>query len=132
MALARRRAAAALRGRLRWLLAYAVLEIAIPFPLIAAGERHVASSLAAIIVAAVPLIIALLALRFEPSERVDGRRLVGLLIGFGGVVALVGIDVAGQRRRAARGRGDPARGGRLRLRADDPSTATCATSTRAR
>ena len=85
-----------LRGRLRWLLAYAVLEIAVPFPLIAAGERHVASSLAAIIVAAVPLIIALLALRFEPSERVDRRRLIGLLIGFVGVLALVGIDVAGR------------------------------------
>lgn len=86
---------ASLRGRLRWLLAYAVVEFAIPFPLIAAAERHVASSLAAIIVAAVPLIIALLALRFEPSERVDRRRLIGLLIGFAGVIALVGIDVSG-------------------------------------
>jgi drug/metabolite transporter (DMT)-like permease len=84
-----------LRGRLRWILAYAVIELAIPFPLIAVAERHVASSLAAIIVAAVPLIIALLALRFEPSERVDRRRLLGLLIGFAGVIALVGIDVAG-------------------------------------
>jgi drug/metabolite transporter (DMT)-like permease len=85
-----------LRGRLRWLLAYAIVEIAVPFPLIAAGERHVASSLAAIIVAAVPLIIALLALRFEPSERVDRRRLIGLLVGFAGVIALVGIDIAGR------------------------------------
>ena len=84
-----------MRGRWRWLLAYAVPEIVIPFPLIALGERHVASSLAAIIVAAVPLIIALLALRFEPSERAGGRRLAGLLLGFAGVVALVGIDVAG-------------------------------------
>jgi drug/metabolite transporter (DMT)-like permease len=86
---------AGLRAHLRWLVAFAVLEIAIPFPLIAAGERYVASSLAAIIVAAVPLIIALLALRFEPSERVDRRRMVGLLVGFAGVIALVGIDVAG-------------------------------------
>jgi drug/metabolite transporter (DMT)-like permease len=84
-----------LRGRVRWLLAYAIPEIVIPFPLIAAGERHVASSTTAIIIAAVPLIIALLALRFEPSERVGGRRLAGLLIGFGGVVALVGVDVTG-------------------------------------
>jgi len=83
-----------LRGHGRLLLAYAVLEIAVPFPLIAAGERDVASSLAAIIIASVPLLIALLALRFEPSERVDRRRLAGLLLGFAGVVALVGIDVA--------------------------------------
>jgi drug/metabolite transporter (DMT)-like permease len=81
------------RGRVRWLLAYAILEIAIPFPLIAAGERHVASSLAAILIAAVPTFIALLALRFDHSERVTGTRTVGLAVGFAGVVALVGLDV---------------------------------------
>ena len=85
-----------LRGRWRWVGLYALIEICIPFPLIAAGEQHVASSLAAILIAAVPLMIALLALRFDPSERVGGRRLVGLFIGLGGVVALVGIDVAGR------------------------------------
>ena len=84
-----------LRGRARWLVGYAVLEIAIPFPLIATGERHVSSSLAAIIIACVPLIVALLALRFDRDERATGRRLVGLLIGLAGVAALVGIDVAG-------------------------------------
>jgi len=84
-----------LRGRWRWLAAYAVLEIAIPFPLIAAGEQHIDSSLAAIIIAAAPLLVAVLAIRFDASERVTGRRLVGLLVGFSGVVALVGLDVAG-------------------------------------
>jgi drug/metabolite transporter (DMT)-like permease len=88
----------ALRGRGRLLLAYAVIEICLPFPLIGFGEQRVDSSLAAIIIAAVPLIVALLALRFDHAERVDGRRLIGLLIGFGGVVALVGIDVAGNAR----------------------------------
>src|ERR1700684_14634 len=58
-----------LRGRWPWLLAYAVAEISIPFPLIAAGEVHVASSLAAIIIASVPLISAVLALRFDHAER---------------------------------------------------------------
>jgi len=84
-----------LRGRWSWVAIYAVIEICIPFPLIAAGEKHVASSLAAILIAAVPLIIALLALRFDHSERVGGSRLVGLFIGLAGVVALVGIDVSG-------------------------------------
>jgi drug/metabolite transporter (DMT)-like permease len=74
---------------------FAFAEIAVPFPLIAAGEQHVASSLAAIIIATAPLFVALLALRFDASERVTGRRLIGLLIGLGGVAALVGIDVAG-------------------------------------
>lgn len=40
--------------------------------------------------------IALLALRFDHAERVGGRRLVGLVIGLTGVVALVGIDIAGR------------------------------------
>jgi drug/metabolite transporter (DMT)-like permease len=84
-----------LRGHWRWLAVYAVAEVAIPFPLIAAGEQRVDSSLAAIVIACVPLMIALLALRFDREERATGRRLVGLCIGLLGVVALVGIDVAG-------------------------------------
>ncbi|HXD60265.1 MAG TPA: DMT family transporter [Thermoleophilaceae bacterium] len=84
-----------LRGRVRWLLAYAVAEISIPFPLIALGEQRVASSLTAILIASVPLIIALLALRFDPAERATGMRLFGLLLGFGGVIALMGLDISG-------------------------------------
>ena len=87
-----------LRGRFGVLLAYAVIEVCIPFPLIAAGETRVSSSLAAILISSVPLIVALLALRFDQSERPTPVRAVGLLIGFGGVVALVGIDVAGSSR----------------------------------
>jgi drug/metabolite transporter (DMT)-like permease len=84
-----------LRGRWRWVAVYAIAEIAIPFPLIAAGEQRVSSSLAAIMIACVPLMVALIALRFDPSERATGVRLVGLLVGLAGVAALVGIDVAG-------------------------------------
>jgi drug/metabolite transporter (DMT)-like permease len=85
-----------LKGKGRWLAAYALLEISIPFPLIAAGEQHVDSSVAAIIIASVPLMIAVLAIRFDRAERATGSRLVGLLVGFTGVVVLVGIDVAGR------------------------------------
>ena len=85
-----------LRGRGRWVALFALIEISIPFPLIAAGEQHVTSSLAAILIAAVPLFIAMIAVRFYADERVTGWRLVGLLIGFAGVIALVGIDVAGE------------------------------------
>ena len=88
---------ASLRGRWRFVAAYAVVEVVVPFPLIAVGEQHVASSLTAIIIAAVPLFVALLAIRFDPEERATGRRLVGLIVGLAGVVALVGIDVAGRR-----------------------------------
>jgi drug/metabolite transporter (DMT)-like permease len=85
-----------LRGRGRWLLVYALVEIVVPFPLIAAGEQHVSSGLAAILIAAVPLFIALLAIRFDPEEKATGRRLVGLVVGLLGVVVLMGIDVAGE------------------------------------
>jgi drug/metabolite transporter (DMT)-like permease len=85
-----------LRGRWWWLAVYAIFEIAVPFPLIAAGEQRIASSLAAIIIASVPLFVALLALRFDQAERATGSRLVGLFMGLAGVVALVGIDVAGR------------------------------------
>ncbi|HEX8123232.1 MAG TPA: DMT family transporter [Solirubrobacteraceae bacterium] len=88
----------ALRGlRARWkaLVGFALVEITIPFPLIAFGEQHVSSSLTAILIATVPLTVAALALRFDPSERVDRRRFGGLLVGLLGVVLLFGIDVAG-------------------------------------
>jgi drug/metabolite transporter (DMT)-like permease len=84
------------RDRLWWLVAFAVVEIVVPFPLIAAGEQYVDSSVAAIIIATAPLFVALLALRFDATERTSGRRLAGLFIGLGGVVALVGVDIAGE------------------------------------
>ena len=85
----------AVRGQVKWVAAYALVEICLPFPLIAVGEQHVSSSLTAILVATVPAFIALLSLRFDPAESPSRTRVAGLAIGFSGVVALVGIDVAG-------------------------------------
>ncbi|MBV8942394.1 MAG: EamA family transporter [Solirubrobacterales bacterium] len=85
-----------LRGYWGVMLAYAVAEIVIPFSVIAFGEQRVTSSLTAILISTVPLFAALLALRFNRSERPTPIRAVGLVIGFAGVVALVGIDVAGR------------------------------------
>src|SRR3954470_11615270 len=55
---------ATMRPALKWIAAYAVIEICIPFPLIAFGEQRVASSLAAILIATVPTFVAVLSLRF--------------------------------------------------------------------
>jgi drug/metabolite transporter (DMT)-like permease len=86
----------ALRGLpLRWLVAFAAVEIAIPFPLIGFGEQRISSSLAAILIAALPLVVAFLALRFDHAERPSRIRLLGMLVGLSGVVALVGIDIGG-------------------------------------
>ena len=90
----RRGQLAPIRGRWAWLGAYALVEVCLPFPLIAFGEQRVASSLAAIVIASVPLIGAVLALKYDPSEKPTRTRGVGLVVGFGGVIALVGIQVA--------------------------------------
>jgi drug/metabolite transporter (DMT)-like permease len=87
----------ALRGLpLGWLVAFAAVEIAIPFPLIGFGEQRISSSLAAILIAALPLVVAFFALRFDHAERPTPTRLAGMLVGLGGVVALVGIDLGGR------------------------------------
>jgi drug/metabolite transporter (DMT)-like permease len=90
----------ALRGlgaRWRILTAFAAVEMAVPWPLLGYGEVHISSSLAAILVATVPLFVALLATRFDHSERPTVTRFVGMLIGLVGVIALVGIDIGGER-----------------------------------
>jgi drug/metabolite transporter (DMT)-like permease len=77
------------------LAAFATVEVAAPFFLISFGERYIASSLTGILIAAVPLTVALLAVRFAPAERPDRMRLIGLVVGLGGVLILLGLDVAG-------------------------------------
>jgi drug/metabolite transporter (DMT)-like permease len=86
----------ALRGvPVRWLAAFALFEITMPFFLIAFGEERVSSSLAAILIATVPLVIAALALRFARDEQPTRSRFIGMLVGLAGVVALVGVDIGG-------------------------------------
>jgi drug/metabolite transporter (DMT)-like permease len=93
----RRGALRGLGARWKALTAFAVFEVVVPFPLIGFGQQYVSSSLAAILISSLPLIIALLALRVDPEERVSGLRLVGLGVGLAGVVLLLGLDVAGSR-----------------------------------
>ena len=87
--------------RERWvtIAALACVQIVAPFLLISYGEQHISSSLTSLLIAADPLLVVLLALRFDPSERVSGVRLLGLLIGMGGVVVLLGLDVSGDKQR---------------------------------
>ena len=92
----RRQALDGLAGRAWAIAAYAGCEIAAPFTLIAVGEQHIASSLTAILIASMPLMVALLSIRFSPADRPTGLRVVGLLVGLAGVVALLGVDVAGE------------------------------------
>jgi drug/metabolite transporter (DMT)-like permease len=93
---ARRGALRGLRGYARPISAYTVCEIVVPFTLISVGEQRISSSLTAILIASMPLMVALLSWRYSPSGAPAGSRLVGLLLGLGGVVALLGMDVAGR------------------------------------
>jgi drug/metabolite transporter (DMT)-like permease len=71
--------------------AFAVVEFVIPFSAISLGERWISSSLAGILIATVPLTIALLSRFFGLHERLGAWRLAGLLLGFAGVVILLGF-----------------------------------------
>src|ERR671935_95694 len=72
-----------------------IVNAALPFTLIAWGEKHVDSGVAAIANASMPIFVALLALRFRHSERSSGLRLVGVVIGLAGVAVLAGVNPRG-------------------------------------
>jgi drug/metabolite transporter (DMT)-like permease len=72
-----------------------VSNMAIPFVLIAWGEKHIDSGVAAIANATVPIFVALLAIRFNPAERVRGWRLAGVATGLVGVGVLAGVHPQG-------------------------------------
>ncbi len=91
----RRGAIGELLAHWRWILLYTVVEVAIPWLLLADGETHISSSLAGLLIAAVPFVGALLAWVLGADERLDARRVTGLLVGFVGVGALVGFDLSG-------------------------------------
>jgi drug/metabolite transporter (DMT)-like permease len=111
-------AALALHGALRWMglrmpsdarawaafFGMGLLNNAIPFTLIVWGQSHIASGLASILNATTPLFTVLVAHGLTSDERISGRRLAGVLIGFAGVALMIGgaalhslgIDVAAQ------------------------------------
>src|SRR5579859_7188346 len=84
-------------GSLDWLLerwpqaiVLGIVEVAVPFALIPAGEESIPSSLTGILIATEPLMIALVAIPLDPSEHVGGARFGGLMLGLLGVVVMLG------------------------------------------
>jgi len=75
--------------------AFALAELVGPFSLISLGERWISSSLAGILIATVPLMVIVLSPLFGVREPLSGRRLSGLVLGFVGVVTLLGLDGLG-------------------------------------
>lgn len=88
----RRGVLAPLLAHWKALCVYTFVEIVVPWVFLFNAEKTVASSLAGLLVAAVPIAGAAIA-RLTGTDRIDKRRAAGLVLGLAGVGALVGFDV---------------------------------------
>ena len=76
----------------KWLLAFTLIEISLPWVLLGHAETRLTSSTAGILIAVVPLFAAIIVSRLG-HERLEPRRMLGLGVGFAGVALLVGLDI---------------------------------------
>ena len=81
-------------SRWRWIVAYTIIEMAIPWVLLSDAELRISSSLSGLLVSTVPLIGVGVGLLTRSGERQGWRRILGLAIGLVGVAVLVGFDVS--------------------------------------
>jgi drug/metabolite transporter (DMT)-like permease len=88
-----RKVLSGLRGHLPWLLAFTAVELAIPWLLLTRAEQHLSSSLAGLLVAAVPLVGIGISRLLGFREDMTARRWAGLVVGIAGVGSLVGLQV---------------------------------------
>lgn len=81
--------------RRHWLpvLAFAAIEMGIPWLALSSAEQQITSSLAGLLISAVPLVATVLALLLGTAERTRPAALAGLLVGIVGVGLVVGFDV---------------------------------------
>ncbi|HEY3523123.1 MAG TPA: DMT family transporter [Candidatus Limnocylindrales bacterium] len=79
-------------GHWRWVVAFAVVEVAIPWILLGSAEQRISSSLAGLLIAGVPLVGTVVALATGAADRLGRSAIVGLLVGLAGVAAIVGGD----------------------------------------
>jgi len=79
----------------RWrpVLAFAIIEMAIPWILLTTAEQHLASGLTALIVSAVPIVGTIVAFTLGDKTALRPIRLVGIACGVAGVALLVGNDL---------------------------------------
>ncbi len=79
----------------KWLplVIFALVEMGIPWLSISTAEQHISSSLAGLLISAVPLVGVMIAPLFGNRERIGPVNLVGLLLGLVGVAAIVGLDL---------------------------------------
>ena len=73
----------------------AIFGNVLPFHLVAWAQQHIDSSTAAILLAVVPLLVLTLAHFLIPGARLTRWRIVGFVIGFSGVIMIIGPDAIG-------------------------------------
>src|ERR1700736_1235337 len=83
----------ALLGRWRPLVIFALIEIGIPWLALSTAEQQISSSLAGLLISAVPLVGTVIAPVFGNRERIGPVNIAGLLLGLVGVAAIVGFDL---------------------------------------
>ena len=76
----------------KWVLFFAVMEMVIPWWLITEAGRHISSGLTALLIATVPMFGVVVASLLGDKSIRNPKTLIGMFVGFAGVVALVGID----------------------------------------
>ena len=76
-----------------WFAAIGVINLVIPFFLIAYGVQKVQSNLAAILMASTPLTAAGLAHFFTKNEKINLIKSIGVLVGFSGIVFLFSDNI---------------------------------------
>jgi drug/metabolite transporter (DMT)-like permease len=77
------------------LIAFAVIEMGIPWLAVSSAETKLSSSLTGLLIAAVPLVGVVITTFTGDDDRINPRRLGGLLLGLGGVALIVGLDIGG-------------------------------------
>src|SRR5215218_10478998 len=83
-------------ARWRPLVAFAALEMAIPWLLLTDAERHLPSGLTGLLIACVPIAGAVVAYALGDHGALSPRRLAGIAVGLGGVALLVATDISGE------------------------------------
>src|SRR5689334_23089479 len=76
----------------KWLIAFTLIEITVPWLMLGHAETRLNSSTAGLLIAVVPLFAAIIVTKLG-HEKLEPRRLLGLCVGFAGVALLVGLDI---------------------------------------
>ncbi len=91
----RRGQLAAIKPVWRWLVLFAFVEVIVPWLVLSEAERSISSSLTGLLIASVPIMVAVIGLLIGSSDRLSPVRWTGLLIGLVGVALLAGPNLVG-------------------------------------